>query len=242
MVSEVVHSREAHPVWRSEETMRSITSFVFVLCLTTTGIAADKAAEKPDAGAQNPLPPGAKTLPIHILTRDERFQHFYSVDRKEVDNLTSSESTDPHGEYRYWGVLGRGSSKPGDGLVKLNRIRMTVGRGKYATFYVEAPKRLKRGVKMDFFPVWVWEKRQPGLVPVYAVSGKDWRNIRFTTDRKVVKQAMEQAVKARKVGLKDHGIMFYIMPPPAKKKGDKKSAGGNPFLDDEPDPQPNGGK
>jgi hypothetical protein len=219
--------------------MQRLLPAVIVLCLIGTGVAA---GEKSDAAALEQLPAGVKPVSIHILTRDEHFQHFYSVERKEVNNLTSPQSSDPHGQYRYWGVLGRGSSKPGDGLVKLNRIRMTVGKGKYATFYVEAPKRLKRGVKLDFFPVWVWEKPQPGLVPVYAVSGKDWRNIRLTTDRTIVKQAMEQAVKARKVGLKDHGIMFYIMPPPATKKGDEKPAGGNPFLEDEPDPESNGGK
>lgn len=197
--------------------MRSFTLLALILSLHFVSFAddptpAEKPPEQPPEATPSPLPDGAKPVPLHILTRDKFFQHFYSIGQAEVDNLTSKESVDPHGIYRYWGVLGYGSSKPGEGLTKLNRALLVSNEATYATFYVEAPKKLNPRVKLHHFPIWVWEKPQPGLVPVYGVSEDDWRNIRFMTDKETLKEARDQAYKSRKIRLKNHGIMFYIMP------------------------------
>lgn len=206
--------------------MRCLTALVAILWLTAAAVAdeppkAETKAEKPQKEAAPPLlPPGAKPVPLYILTRQDHFQHFYSISKAEVDNLTSKKSVDPHGIYRYHGILGYGSSKPGDGLTKLNRVLLTQNGASYATFYVKAPRKLNPRAKVHPFPIWVWEKKQPGLVPVYGISDDNWRNLRFITNKKTVKQALDQAYKTRRVRLKNHGIMFYIMPAkpnPAKK-------------------------
>lgn len=193
--------------------MRCFTAWIILMGLTTASLADEPAKpENPDESNSSPLPAGAEAKPIHILTRQKHFQHFYSITQAEIDNLTSPESVDPHGRYRHWGILGYGSSKPGEGLTKLNRALITNNGITMATFYVEAPKKLNPRAKVHLFPVWVWEKEQPGLIPVYGISEKDWRNIRFITKRETVKQAIDQAYKTRKVRLKNHGVMFYIMP------------------------------
>jgi len=197
--------------------MQFSASVAILFCVTTAVVADETArpetpAEKPDVAAPNPLPPGAKPVAIHILTRNKKFQHFYSINQAEVDNLTSPKSVDPHGRYRYWGILGYGSSKPGDGLTKLNRGVLTTGGQTYATFYVQAPKKLDPRAKIHLFPVWVWQRKQPGLVPVYGISDDNWRNVRFITDRKTLRRALDQAYKTRKIRLKNHGVMFYIKP------------------------------
>lgn len=205
--------------------MNSIRLLTLLVFISSVSFAEDKSGDKTANKSADPgiiLPPGATPRAIHMLTRTnpKKFQHFYSIAPKEIENLTSSESVDPFGTYKYKGIVGYGSSKPGKGLVKLNRVILD----NFATFYIKAPKRLNPNAISHPFPVWVWKRKGPGLAPVYASSGNGWRNVVLTTDKETLDRMMKTTTNLTRVRPKYHGVIFYVMPPGSVKTKDGETS------------------
>ena len=141
-------------------------------------------------------------IEIHAFRRETAPEMVYTIDTEEIPRLKRTDG------WEYRGILGYGSAKPGDDLIKLQRAH----RGRWHVFYVKAPKQLPKGTELEKFDVWVWEKSGEGLVPVYATSLPDWRDMIFSTDKKAVEEAIDDAWNAAKIKRINHGVMFYIKP------------------------------
>jgi len=139
---------------------------------------------------------------IHAFRREKAPEMVYTIDKEEIDRLKRTDG------WEYRGLLGYGSSKEGDGLIKLQRAH----RGRWHVFYTKAPEKLPEGTELEVFDVWVWEKEAEGLVPVYGASLPDWRDMIYSTDRDAIKRESEATYNATKVRRKQHGIVFYLKP------------------------------
>lgn len=141
-------------------------------------------------------------IAIHAFRRESAPEMVYTIDEEEITRLKKTEGWEDKG------ILGYGSRKEGDGLIKLQRAH----RGRWHVFYTKAPKTLPQGTELEEFDVWVWEKEDKGLVPIYGASLPDWRDMILSTDKEVIKKESEKTYNATKVRRKQHGIMFYLMP------------------------------
>ncbi|MDB4786998.1 MAG: hypothetical protein P8M30_11705 [Planctomycetaceae bacterium] len=143
-----------------------------------------------------------KLVPIHAFRRETAPEMVYTIDSEEITRLKRTNGWEDRG------VLGYGSPKDGKGLIKLQRAH----RGRWHVFYTKAPEQLPKGTELEEFDVWVWEKPDEGLSPIYAASLPDWRDMIFSTDKDQIKQAIEDSWNASKVKRTDHGVMFYLKP------------------------------
>lgn len=139
---------------------------------------------------------------IHMFRRETAPETVYTVDADEIARLKRTNG------WIHQGVLGRASSKSGEGLTKLHRAH----RGRWHVFYTKAPEKLPPKTELEKFDVWVWENEAEGLVPVYGCSLPDWRDMIFSTDEAEIERAIEHTWKAQRVRRKNHGVMFYLKP------------------------------
>ena len=144
----------------------------------------------------------AEDVPIHAFRRETAPEMVYTIDAEEIARLKRTDG------WEYRGILGLGASEPGQGLIKLQRAH----RGRWHVFYTKAPEQLPKGTEVEEFDVWVWESDGRDLKPVYATSLPDWRDMIFSTEKDVVKQAIDDSWNSAKIKRLDHGVMFYIKP------------------------------
>ena len=85
---------------------------------------------------------------------------------------------------------------------------------------------LKPAVAKDFrieeFIIYVWTKPGDGRVPIHACFLPDATDVYFDTDRKRVKEWIDETFKGIGVQRLSTANMFYIYPPKVEKKEDKK--------------------
>ncbi|MBD3676623.1 MAG: hypothetical protein HUJ26_24185 [Planctomycetaceae bacterium] len=143
-----------------------------------------------------------KLIPIHAFRRKTAPEMVYTIDTEEIARLKRTDGWEDRG------ILGLGSAKAGENLIKLQRAH----RGRWHVFYTKAPAKLPTGTEVEEFDVWVWETEREDLVPVYGTSLPDWRDMVFSTDKAKIKEAVEESWNAAKIKRLDHGVMFYVKP------------------------------
>lgn len=147
----------------------------------------------------------AEDLVIHQMFHHEKQCHFLAPEA-ETEFHKRKKIND---KYLDRGEVFVGNSEASEDTSRLFRWHHP----EYDIYFIgfELPQGIQ-GLKVDTFEVYVWKKKQPGLVPIYGSVASNGTDAYFTADPDKHKQKIRDDWKSKKARRRDLKVVFYAKP------------------------------